>query len=178
MVEPWLRDTLTEFEAVPRQILHALELAAEDIDQWCSTLSDDDMEARPFWLAPVGFHLRHIARSLDRLLTYAEGNQLSDAQLSTLATELTATPDVSATLAEVREAIAISAERVKAISPASFDELRFVGRKRLPTTVGGLLVHCAEHTQRHVGQAITTAKVVAGLKAARVAGDAPDLPLQ
>jgi len=26
--------------------------------------------------------------------------------------------------------------------------------------VGGLLVHVAEHTQRHVGQAITTAKIV------------------
>jgi hypothetical protein len=29
--------------------------------------------------------------------------------------------------------------------------------------VGGLLVHIADHTQRHVGQAITTAKIVAGV---------------
>lgn len=35
-----------------------------------------------------------------------------------------------------------------------------MGKKRLPTTVAGLLVHVADHTQRHVGQAITTAKVV------------------
>jgi len=38
-----------------------------------------------------------------------------------------------------------------------------VGEKHLPTTLGGLLVHIADHTQRHVGQAITTAKVVAGM---------------
>jgi hypothetical protein len=35
-----------------------------------------------------------------------------------------------------------------------------VGLKKLPTTVGGLLVHIADHAQRHVGQAITTAKIV------------------
>jgi len=39
-----------------------------------------------------------------------------------------------------------------------------VGRAMLPSTVGGLLIHCAEHTQRHVGQAVTTAKVVMGAR--------------
>jgi uncharacterized damage-inducible protein DinB len=32
----------------------------------------------------------------------------------------------------------------------------------LPSTVLGLLVHAAEHTSRHVGQLITTMKVVRG----------------
>jgi uncharacterized damage-inducible protein DinB len=41
------------------------------------------------------------------------------------------------------------------------EEARQVGKKQLPTTVGGLLVHVADHTQRHVGQAITTSKIVA-----------------
>jgi hypothetical protein len=40
------------------------------------------------------------------------------------------------------------------------EEQRFVGAQRLPTSLGGLLVHVADHTQRHVGQAVTTAKVV------------------
>jgi len=35
----------------------------------------------------------------------------------------------------------------------------------LPTTVGGLLVHVADHTQRHVGQAVTTAKIVVAQRA-------------
>jgi uncharacterized damage-inducible protein DinB len=43
----------------------------------------------------------------------------------------------------------------------NLDEVRTVGKKQLPTTVAGLLVHIADHTQRHVGQAITTAKIVA-----------------
>ena len=87
MVEPWLRGTLTEFDAVPRQVLHALQLASEDVELWCAGLSDSEMEARPFGIAPVGFHLRHIARSLDRLLTYAEGGQLSAEQMAALKSE-------------------------------------------------------------------------------------------
>ena len=73
MVEPWLRGTLTEVDAVRRHVLHALELAGEDVERWCAGLSDAEMDARPFGVAAVAFHLRHIARSLDRLLTYAEG---------------------------------------------------------------------------------------------------------
>lgn len=160
MVEPWLRGTLTEFDAVRRQILHALELADEDIQAWCSNLSAAELEARPFGIAPVGFHLRHIARSLDRLLTYAEGRGLSAQQLELLAAELVASDDAAATFREVKQAIRSASDRVKSLPPDSWEEPRFVGRKQLPTTVGGLLVHCAEHTQRHVGQAVTTAKVV------------------
>ena len=164
MIEPWLRGTRTNLTAVPRQIVHALDLAAEDIEFWCASLVDSEMEARPFGIAPVGFHLRHIARSLDRLLTYAEGEQLSPIQLAALSSELDASPGRSAVLAEVLDALIDASSRVQRISPSLFEEPRFVGRKRLPTTVGGLIVHCAEHTQRHVGQAITTAKVVLALR--------------
>ena len=41
-------------------------------------------------------------------------------------------------------------------------EARAVGRARLPTTVLGLLFHAAEHSQRHAGQVVTTAKIVRG----------------
>jgi len=172
-VEPWLRGTLAEYDAVRRQVLHALELAAEDIEQWCSGLDDSEMEARPFGIAPVGFHLRHIARSLDRLLTYVEGGELSPSQLTALSTELSAEPDAAATLLEVCEGISLAAGRVQSIAVGSFDEPRFVGRKRLPSTVGGLLVHCAEHTQRHVGQAITTARIVVATRLEPASTDAP-----
>ncbi len=159
MLEPWLRGTLTEFDAVRRQVLHALELAGEDVERWCAGLTDEQLQTRPAGVAPLVFHLRHMARSLDRLLTYAEGNELSPAQLHALATELA--PGAEG-LAEFRLGLRAAMERVKAIAPESFQERRCVGRERLPTTVGGLLVHCAEHTQRHVGQAITTAKIVQG----------------
>ena len=83
-----MRGTLTEFPAEQRAILHALEMAREDISQWCEPLVSEDMHARPYGLAPVAFQLRHIVGSLDRLLTYAEGKSLSAAQLQTLAAEM------------------------------------------------------------------------------------------
>lgn len=164
MIEPWLRGTLIEVDAVRRQVLHALELAGEDLERWCAELSDAEMILRPFGVAPVAFHLLHIARSLDRLLTYAEGRQLSPDQMDALRSELDPGTVAEVVLAEVRAGLGEAAKRVRMISPESYEEPRGVGRGMLPSTVGGLLVHCAEHTQRHVGQAVTTAKVVAGMR--------------
>jgi hypothetical protein len=50
-------------------------------------------------------------------------------------------------------------ETIRSIDPATLAEPRAVGRKRLPTTVIGLITHIAEHTQRHLGQAISAAKL-------------------
>jgi hypothetical protein len=162
-VEPWLRGTFGDVDAVVRQVLHALELAEEDVELWCGGLSDAEMNARPFGIAPVAFHLRHIARSLDRLLSYAEGMQLDETQKAALRTELDAGATCDAVMAEFVAAVRASARRVRAFSPEMFNSARGVGRAQLPTTVGGLLVHCADHTQRHVGQAVITAKVLVGL---------------
>jgi hypothetical protein len=160
MVEPWLRGTLTEVDAVRRGVLHALELAREDIERWFSKLADEELELRPFGLPSVGFQMRHIVRSLDRLLTYAEGNQLSGEQLSSLKSEMVDGGSREALFAEFEMGVDSAMKRVLAISPEDFAEARGVGRSELPSSVGGLLVHCADHTQRHVGQAVTTAKVV------------------
>ena len=158
--EPWLRGTLTEIPPVSRAVLHALELAKEDLTRWCANLSDAQLNDRPAEIAPIAFHIRHIARSVDRLLSYAEGNQLNEEQRVALQSELT--PDARAhdLFAELDDTLAKSAARIALIDPLRLGEERQVGKRRLPTTVGGLLVHIADHTQRHVGQAITTAKVV------------------
>ncbi len=159
--EPWLRGTLTEVPAVPRAVLHSLELAKEDIVRWCADLTDEQLNARPAGIAPVAFHLRHIARSMDRLLTYAEGKQLSGEQMAALNTELEAGATASQLFSEFTLALNDGATRIRALDPAGLDKPRKVGKRELPTTVGGLLVHVADHTQRHVGQAVTTAKIVA-----------------
>ena len=164
MVEPWLRGTHGEVDAVARAVLHALELAEEDVAQWCGGLSDEEMNARPFGIAPVAFHLRHIARSLDRLLSYAEGTQLDETQKAALKTELEAGATRDGVMAELAAGLRSAEQRVRAFSPEQYNDARGVGRAALPTTVGGLLVHCADHTQRHVGQAVTTAKVVMGMR--------------
>ena len=43
--EPWLRGTLSELSSVPRAVLHALELAGEDLARWCGGLSDQQLNA-------------------------------------------------------------------------------------------------------------------------------------
>jgi uncharacterized damage-inducible protein DinB len=158
--EPWLRGTLAEVPAAQRAVLHALELAKEDLERWCDGLSDEELHAQPGGIAPVAFHLRHIARSMDRLLTYAEGNQLSPEQLSLMKGEMGTAGSRNELLAELVVAIAKSGKRIRAFLPEQMEEERSVGKKQLPTSVGGLLVHVADHTQRHVGQAIITAKIV------------------
>lgn len=163
--EPWLRNTHTEIAAVSRAVIHALELAHEDLTAWCGELAETDLHATPSGLPSVAFQLRHIVGSLDRLLTYAEGAQLSAAQLETLKVESTTKASRAQLFEELSSALTHGISRIRNLgaNPALLEQPRSVGRKNLPTTVGGLLVHVADHTQRHVGQAITTAKLLRGL---------------
>jgi uncharacterized damage-inducible protein DinB len=158
--EPWLRGTLAEVPAVARGVLHALELAQEDVNRWCESLSEADLNAHPHELLPIAFHLRHIARSLDRLLAYAEGNQLSAEQIAGLKSEMEPGAGREALFDEFNQGLKSAAQRVRALAGGDLDQPRFVGKKQLPTSVGGLLVHLADHTQRHVGQVVTTAKIL------------------
>jgi hypothetical protein len=105
-----------------------------------------------------------VPRSLDRLLTYAEGNQLSAEQITNLKRESDPGATREELLREFESGIESAAVRVRAFAGADLEQPRGVGKKQLPTSVGGLLVHLADHTQRHVGQIVTTAKV---LKAGR-----------
>jgi len=162
--EPWLRGTLAEVPAVARGVLHALELAREDANKWCGGLTDAQIHTMPAGLPSVAFQLRHIAGSLDRLLTYAEGRALSAEQLQALKAEAKTEGSTNEVLAELGAAISRGCVRVRALASEDFSVPRVVGTKRLPTTLGGLLVHIADHTQRHVGQAITTAKLVSASK--------------
>jgi uncharacterized damage-inducible protein DinB len=141
-------------------VLHALELAGEDLEKWCSPLSEEELNARPHGLPSVAFQLCHIARSIDRLLTYAEGKALSTEQLEALRTESQPGASIRIVFEELTSALTRGANRVRSLATLDLEQPRSVGKKALPTTLGGLLVHVADHTQRHVGQAITTAKVL------------------
>lgn len=162
--EPWLRGTLTDVPAVIRAVVHALELAHEDADRWCGDLTGVEVNARPAALPSIASQLRHISGSTDRLLTYAEGRELSQEQMAELAREAEgAMPHVL--LREFGKSMEGASQRLSGFLGADLEAERFVGRRRLPTTLGGLLVHVAEHTQRHVGQMVTTAKIVKALRA-------------
>jgi len=164
-VEPWLRGTHAEVPAVGRAVLHALELGLDDLTKWTAGLTDEEVHARPLGLSSAAFHLRHIARSVDRILSYAEGNQLTEEQIAALRAEQTGEETLAELLAEVEVSFSNAADRVKILATADFDTFRGVGRKQLPTSIGGALIHVADHTQRHVGQVVTTAKVLLALRA-------------
>jgi uncharacterized damage-inducible protein DinB len=163
-VEPWLRGTHTDVLAVARAVLHALELSVDDLTKWTVGLTDAEVLARPLGLPSVAFHLRHIARSTDRILTYAEGNQLTSEQLTALKSEQGGEESLAALIAEVESSFSNAAARIRILATANFDIARGVGRKQLPTSIGGALIHVADHTQRHTGQVVTTAKVLKSLR--------------
>jgi uncharacterized damage-inducible protein DinB len=167
-VEPWLRGTHSEVPAVGRAVLHALDLALDDLTKWTAGLTDDETHIQPLGLPAVGFHLRHIARSVDRILSYADGSQLTTEQLAALKTEQSGPASGPETLAEllaeVEASFSNAAERLRVLATADLGTFRGVGRKQLPTTLGGALIHVADHTQRHVGQVVTTAKVLMALR--------------
>lgn len=165
-VDPWMRGTHEELPAVLRAVIHALELAREDVDKWCSHLTDDEWKLRVQGLAPAAFHLRHMARSIDRLLTYAEGGQLSAGQLELMKSELDSMDSGKDGLREFEAALVEAEKRIRAFAGSDLEMKRALGRKALPTTVGGLLVHVADHTSRHVGQVVVTAKLAVASRGA------------
>lgn len=151
---------MSDLPAVLVAVLHALELTSEDVNRWCGSLSETEIHSRPSNLPSVAFHLRHIARSVDRLMTYAEGNSLNEQQLAALKSEMEPVGSPQTILDELSVSLQNAARRIYNFQSISLELPRTVGRQQLPTTVGGLLVHIADHTQRHNGQAITTAKLL------------------
>jgi uncharacterized damage-inducible protein DinB len=160
--EAWLRGPLPDIDPYLLPAAHALVQAGEDLARAAEGLSSGQLWARPGGAASVGFHLRHVPGSIDRLLTYARGESLNDAQRAEAKAEGApgTETDPAPLLAEVRRAIEQALTQLRATPRETLLDPRAVGRAALPSTVLGLLFHVAEHTQRHTGQVIATAKVV------------------
>jgi uncharacterized damage-inducible protein DinB len=163
--EVWLRGPVPEVPAELMPAAHALLQIAEELDRLVTTLSPSDLWDRPGGAASIGFHLRHLAGSLDRLLTYARGETLSETQIAAMEAEsqpARSGEDASALLRSAHEAIDRALAQIRATRPDTLSEPRLVGRGRLPSTVLGLLFHAAEHAQRHAGQIATSARILQG----------------
>ena len=162
--EPWLRGPVQGVPPLLQPVAHALLQAIEDVRRVALPLDDRALWARPGGAASVGFHLRHAPGALDRLFTYARGETLSPEQLAALKRETDPTGQGKSSASELVAAFEAQVERalaqLRSTREETLTERREVGRARLPSTVIGLLFHAAEHTQRHVGQTIATAKVV------------------
>jgi len=157
--EPWLRGPLPGVDTFIAPLLYSFQMAREDLAKYTAGLTTEQIWATPYGFGSVGFHLRHVAGSTDRLMTYVSGGQLSSDQMTVLKAEKEPGATGEELLASIDRAFASAETVARAIDPARLAEPRGVGRKQLPTTVIGLLVHIAEHTQRHVGQAISAAKL-------------------
>jgi len=163
--EVWLRGKVDGFPALLMPVVHALLQVAEDLRALQQTVPAAHVWERPGGAASIGFHVRHTGGALDRLFTYARGASLSEAQRAFLNAE--GEPgDPPATLADIT-AVTLSRieqamEQVRSTDVASLLDERRVGRAGLPSNPLGLLFHAAEHSTRHAGQAITTARILAG----------------
>ena len=157
--EPWLRGPISGLDPLIAPILYAFQQAREDLAIHTAGLTAEQIWATPHGFGSAGFHIRHIAGSTDRLITYLEGKQLSKNQMTSLQTEHRPGESQDQLLADMDASFQRAEAIVRVLDPAMLREPREVGRKRLPTTVISLLTHIAEHTQRHVGQAISAAKL-------------------
>ncbi|MDQ3712031.1 MAG: DinB family protein [Acidobacteriota bacterium] len=160
--EAWLNGKLEGYAPLLMPAALALTQANVDLQKFALDLSGEELTARPNGAPSAAFHLRHIAGSIDRLLTYSRGEQLDEEQFAALKAETADEANFNA--AELtRRAVAEINNALEVLKNADLNKLfeeRFVGRQKLPTNVFGLLFHIAEHTARHVGQVVTTAAIV------------------
>ena len=166
--EVWLRGAVPGYPPLLMPVVHTLLQVREDTTRLAATVPDADGWIRPGQAASLGFHVRHTAGALDRLFTYARGESLNDAQKQALRTEgVPGDPPASLAMltAELDAAIDRALAQLRATSTDTLLDERRVGRAELPSTTLGLLFHAAEHSTRHVGQAITTARALLGTTA-------------
>lgn len=161
--EVWLRGALVGFPPLLQPLAHSLLQCQEEVHSTLSGLSPEQIARHVAGAASVEYHVRHAIGSLDRLFTYARGESLSAAQLASLAGEKHTsdeTLDADRLSADFDDAVERALDQLRGTADSSLLEARVVGRAKLPSTVIGLLFHAAEHTQRHVGQMATTAKII------------------
>lgn len=159
--EPWLRGPVEAVHPLVMPVFYTFTQVREELPQHVTGLTVEQVWTRPLdAAAPVGYHLRHLAGSADRLTTYLMGQQLTSAQMDFLRHEADPGAGAEELLWEVNALLRGCEERLRTVKPESLYEPRGVGRRALPSTVLGLIVHISEHTQRHLGQAITTAKII------------------
>lgn len=160
--EAWLRGPIDGIDPLLMPVAHALVQVREDVERLAREVPEAQAWERPGGAASIGFHLRHIGGALDRLFTYARGETLNEAQRAALKSEEASGAALADVAREVDALIDRAFDQLRRTAAADLITERRVGRAGLPSTVVGLLFHAAEHSTRHAGQAITTAKMLSG----------------
>jgi uncharacterized damage-inducible protein DinB len=161
-LEFWLRGPLPGMPPLLQPIAHALLQAREEVDKFMADFPDDDLWEKPAGLASVGFHLQHLSGVIDRLFTYARGEALSQEQLAALSLEGEKQPGITAfiLISKFNRQVDDAIDQLLNTREESLMEIKGVGRKNIPSTTFGILVHAAEHTQRHLGQLLVTSRII------------------
>ena len=162
MIEYWQRGPVENIPPLIQPVAHALLQARMEINEMMKDFPEKLLWEKPAGLASPGFHLQHIPGVLDRLFSYARGEQLSPQQLESLSAEGKNNPDhnISLLLANLNKKVDDSLAQLRLTNEKSLTDFRGVGRKQLPSTVMGLLFHSAEHMMRHTGQLLVTVRVL------------------
>jgi uncharacterized damage-inducible protein DinB len=166
--EVWLRGPIAGIHPALMPVAHTLLQTCEDAERAVEGLSSDELWESVGGTATLGFHLRHLAGSTDRLFTLAEGERLNEAQRATYAAEKGATgpfPDAATLLNELRRTVDDCIGRLRRTSADALHVERPFGRSPARPTTLGLLFHAAEHSQRHAGQMVTTARIIRARRA-------------
>ena len=158
--EVWQRGPVPGYEPLLMPVAHSLLQVREEIDRLASTLTEAQLWEQASGAASIGFHIRHIGGSTDRLLAYARGEALTTEQVAAARREPTEQPALDTLLAEVQASLDRALAQVRNTPVDSLLTERKVGRAGLPSTTLGLLFHIAEHATRHAGQALTTARII------------------
>lgn len=168
-IEVWLRGPAHGVPATLVPVAHALLQAREDVARAAAGIPLATLRERPGGAASPAFHLFHMAQALDRLMTYARGESLSDPQREALAIERSGKieADAASLIHLVEMTVDRAIRQLRCTPEQTLAHERRVGKANAPSTVLGLLFHAAEHTSRHTGQLITTLKIIAGTKASR-----------
>lgn len=158
----WLRGPIYGIPPLLVPVAHSLLQAREDAARAVAGVQKESLWVRPNGAASAGFHLLHAAHALDRLMTYARGETLHDAQRRMIILERS--DDLDAGSKDLLELLDLTIDRallqLRCTPENTLLKGRSVGKADLPSNVLGLLYHASEHTARHVGQLITTLKVI------------------
>jgi len=159
--EVWLRGPVENIPALLQPAAHAILQAREEVNALMKTFPEEKLWEKPSGVASVGFHLLHLSGVLDRLFTYAKGNPLSEEQLASLKQE-TQPHDVTVEqlVKKFDEQVDKAIKQLSKTPENTLLDKRGVGRAQLPSNVLGLLFHAAEHTMRHTGQLLVTARIL------------------
>ncbi|NGF56670.1 DinB family protein [Parapedobacter sp. SGR-10] len=159
-LEVWMRGPVHGVPALLQPVAHALLQVQEDAIKYTQNLTDEDIWKTPFGVASAAFHLQHISGVIDRMFTYADNRGLSEEQFAFLKKEGLEDRNLSLPilLSDLGQQVDTALTYLQNIDSSTLAETRYLGRKRIPTTCIGLLFHAAEHTQRHIGQLLVTAR--------------------